>query len=567
MTDKPTAFLSKLTFSSGQSYSFDKNDKIILVGPNNSGKSQSLREIMDICHSGKSDRTFVVKSLELSKSGSAEDLKQFLENNAEFNSHNSSYMYKDWLIHEGHIISWNVDYLQNGLLSGFFKNISAKDRLIICEQQNSVAPREQKTRPQHILYDDDSLMKKISKLFKLAFGKDLIFDFRGGSKIPIHVGNIPNELVNCDRVNDEYVNEVRKNPLLDKQGDGMKSYCGILFETIVNDLDTILVDEPEAFLHPPQMKKLGSTLVSEVNGQLVIATHSTDILRGCLEGANGNVRILRITRKNDLNFICEASNDLIKEIWSKPDLRYSNALEGIFHEQVIICEDDSDCRLINSISDYLEVNSESQWLDTVYVPTGGKHAIPKVAEVLRKIGVPVKAIFDIDFLSERTLVKKSVQAFGGEWSEVERLWENLDRDVRGGIQPKSNSAIKDEIINIITRSNSDYIPKKEIIEECKQSKSWEKVKKYGFRGIPNGQAQTNYNLLKEKLEDIGIYLVPVGEIENFCPDVGSHGPKFVTKVLSSIPMDDDRLDDLREFVDKVHFGQHGVLNNLSTVTS
>jgi hypothetical protein len=86
---------------------------------------------------------------------------------------------------------------------------------------------------------------------------------------------------------------------------------------------------------------------------------------------------------------------VIKELWEKPELRYSNALEGIFHEQTIICEDDSDCRLINSVADYLSTSVDQQWQDTAYVPTGGKHGIPKVAGVLRKIGVPVKAVFDI----------------------------------------------------------------------------------------------------------------------------------------------------------------------------
>lgn len=82
------------------------------------------------------------------------------------------------------------------------------------------------------------------------------------------------------------------------------------------------------------------------------------------------------------------------------------------------------------------------------------------------------------------------------------------------------------------------------------------VKKFGFRGIPHGEAQTDYKLLKDSLEDIGIYLVPVGEIENFCPQIGSHGPKFITKLLTSIPLGDPQLNDLRNFVELVHKGKH-----------
>lgn len=307
------------------------------------------------------------------------------------------------------------------------------------------------------------------------------------------------------------------------------------------------------------MRKLGETLASEVSGQLFVATHSSDILRGFLEGTQGNIRILRISREGNSNSVLEASGETIKSLWEKPELRYSNALEGIFHEQTIICEDDSDCRLINSIADYLDAKSERQWLDTAYVPTGGKHGIPKVVDVLRRTGVPVKAVFDIDFLSEQALVKRTVQAFGIDWEVIRPLWNRVDSAVRSGNSAKTNKEIKEDIVEIINKSNDDDLPKGDISEALKQGKAWHLVKKFGEKGIPNGDAQHDYRLLRDHLENIGIYLVPVGEIENFCPDMGSHGPKFVTKLLSTVPLADERLSELRTFVEKVHKGSHSIL--------
>lgn len=554
MTTRPKASISELSFSGGNSFTLNENEKIIIVGPNNSGKSQSLREVIGICQNGKKDRTVVVTEVKVAKIGKADQLKQFLDEEADYV--NDTYRYNNWQIHEAHIQYWNAEYLLHNLLSGFIKNIDANDRLNICNQQNSTSPGEQRTKPQHILYDNDVLMKKISALFRRAFGKDLMFDFRGGSKLPIHVGEPPDIQGVIDRVSDTYVQAIRQRPLLDKQGDGMKSYAGILFEAIVADLDITLIDEPEAFLHPPQMRKLGETLSSEVRGQLIVATHSSDILRGFLEGTRGNVRILRISRNQDTNIVSEASAQIIKELWEKPELRYSNALEGIFHEQTIICEDDSDCRLINSVADHLSTISEGQWQDTAYVPTGGKHGIPKVASVLRQIGVPVKAVFDIDFLSERSLVKSTVDAFGGKWEEVEPIWTRVDSAVRSGNKPKTVPQIKIEIKSIIDESEAEALPKGDIIEAMKQDKPWSEVKRYGIRGIPNGDAQRDFNSLKTNLENIGVYLIPVGEIENFCQEIGSHGPKFVTKLLSNVPLNDERLVELRDFVERVHKGPH-----------
>lgn len=188
------------------------------------------------------------------------------------------------------------------------------------------------------------------------------------------------------------------------------------------------------------------------------------------------------------------------------------------------------------------------------MPTGGKHGVAQVADVLRKVGVPVKAVFDIDFLSERDLVEVTVVAFGGSWSEISVLWSRVDSAVRGGAKVQSVSDIKKNIIEIINNSGEDSMPKSDILEAMKQGKPWSVVKKYGERGIPRGQAQVDYKDLKNKLEEIGIYLVPVGEIENFCPEMGLHGPKFVAKLLSTVSLGDQRLAELRDFVENLQRG-------------
>lgn len=437
MTAKPTASISTIKFSGGQEFTFQPNDKIILVGPNNSGKSQSLREICALAENPYGQRPVVVSEVQIQKSGQASDLTAFLEENADFVE--GSYRYKGWEMFAQSIQQWDYAGLEAGLAPGFIKNIDANNRLNICAQQNSIAPGEQKSRPQHVLYDDEALMRKISELFRRAFGKDLMFDFRGGSVMPVHVGNLPDGGL-VDRVGDAYVAAVRSNPFLHQQGDGMKSYAGILFEAIVADLSMTLLDEPEAFLHPPQMRRLGETLASKVSGQLIVATHSSDIMRGFLEGTQGNVRVLRIRREGLQNLVSEAAPEVIRELWTRPELRYSNALEGIFHEETIICEDDSDCRLFNATADHLASNDNQLWKDTAYVPTGGKHGVKKIAEVLRKIGVPIKAVFDIDFLSEKSLVKETVQVFGGNWDEFCPHWERVDAAVRKGVKPCSESS-------------------------------------------------------------------------------------------------------------------------------
>ena len=550
MTTRPTATISKLVFSGGQEFNFGPTEKILLIGPNNSGKSQSLREIATIAARGSGHRSVVVKGLDLAKTGTANELQNFLEEEAEYSE--EVYHYKDWSLHSSHVRRWKQPCLTGGLAPGFIKNIEAIERLQICEQQPSVSPDEQKTKPQHILYYDPELMKKVSGLFRRAFAEDLMFNFLGGSVMPIHVGKLPGRGAGADRVGTKYVKAVRRNPLLNEQGDGMKCYAGILFEAVVSNRDITLIDEPEAFLHPPQMRRLGETLCGEVSGQLLVATHSSDIMKGFLDGTKGNLRILRIRRIANQNVVNEATPEVIEELWKNPEMRYSSALEGVFHEQVLLCEHDSDCRLLNSVADYLANVWQEQWQDTAYVPTGGKHNVPRIANVLRQIGVPVRTVCDIDFLSERELVRKTVEAFGGSWEDFEPDWERVDAAVRDGIQPKTVSQIKTAIVSLLEESGPDVLPKGDIEGEMKLGKAWSQVKRHGESAIPRGDAQSDYRRLREKLEGLGIFLIPVGEIENFCPEIGGHGPKFVTRLLLNKDLGDGDLEDLCSFVNKVH---------------
>ncbi|WP_144049362.1 hypothetical protein [Vreelandella massiliensis] len=186
---KPSASISEIVFSGGNTFALKEDEKVIIVGPNNSGKSQSLREILSICENGVKPNNLVVTNLTVSKSGNVEELRKFLADNADLVG--EMYRFEDWQIRENVLQFWGQPFLTRGMAGGFIRKIAADDRLRICDQQNSIAPGDQKSKPQHILYDDEVLMEKISELFSRAFGKELMFDFRGGSKLPIHVGETP----------------------------------------------------------------------------------------------------------------------------------------------------------------------------------------------------------------------------------------------------------------------------------------------------------------------------------------------------------------------------------------
>jgi predicted ATPase len=560
----PSVSIAKLTFSGGDEVELGPAEKVMIVGANNSGKSRTIRELVRKCSEGKEYTDLVVlNSIALKKSGTQQDLESYVQRRGK--KIDTSFFIGDWGLSQYAFPSWDQPYLRNGLAAGFIKNLDAASRLSISELQTNIAPNEIANKPQQLLYRDDALMKETSGLFKKAFGVELMIDFLGGTRIPIHIGTTPSGPGFEDRASSRYSIAVNSQPALHEQGDGMRSYAGIIFEAIASKRDVLCIDEPEAFLHPPQARKLGEALSMHAAGQLVVATHSSDILRGFLEGNKGKVRILRISRDKNVNKIYEAGSASIEALWKTPVLRFSNALDAIFHEQAIFCEDDSDCRLISSVAEHLQTENQDVWKDTAYVPMGGKAGIPKAAAVLRAIGVPVKAVFDFDFISDKPLLRAAVEAFGGDWIQIEKHWQRVSSAVSEGKVPTAMQ-IKAEIQNIIDSSEADKLPKKKDIDEAFKRKSpWARVKAFGLDGLPNGNPRQEGEELVRLLEAVGIYLIPTGEMESFCRSIGGHGPKFVTNVLTNVPLNETRLQALRDFTVKVHKGAAAPIESIGTI--
>ena len=70
--------------------------------------------------------------------------------------------------------------------------------------------------------------------------------------------------------------QVSRYPILDNQGDGLRSYVGMISALMSLSKPIILLDEPEAFLHPPQAMQLGMSIANLVKDsqQIFISTHS-----------------------------------------------------------------------------------------------------------------------------------------------------------------------------------------------------------------------------------------------------------------------------------------------------
>jgi len=331
----------------------------------------------------------------------------------------------------------------------------------------------------------------------------------------------------------------------------------VLLYSAVGSSSILLIDEPEAFLHPPQAKHLGNFLVSETGSrQLFIATHSGDVLRGVLDSESGRVRVLRICREGDSNRVCLLENSDIKSIWGDPLLRYSNILDGLFHERVIVCESDSDCRFYSAIADaiYESAPEGERKPDVMFTHCGGKDRVALITRSLRALDVPVSAVLDFDVLNAEKPLSDIVEASAGSWSELRKDWLTVNKAI-GNMRPQLGVAeVRRDIDAALSQEKGHILTetaRKTIQDALKASSPWATAKSVGTRFIPSGDESQALVRLIEGLERLSIFVVPVGELEQFVKSVGGHGPAWVANALRKDLEKDPELSEAKFFVRRV----------------
>jgi energy-coupling factor transporter ATP-binding protein EcfA2 len=560
-TPIPRVAISQLTFSDGTEVAISPNDIVLVVGPNNAGKSAALRAIRDKLQNA-SHKSPVLQNVLVQRTGTIADFTTWLVGwtvlQTESSPENPVYQALGQALHHSQVQSeWQRgDSVLGGLARWFCHLLSADERLQICNPPGNIAlARDNPNHPIHFLLRDDKLELKLSAKFRKAFGVDLVVHRNAGSQVPLHVGDRPSPLDGEDRVSISYIERLEKLPTLHTQGDGMRSFAGVLLATSVGRESIMLIDEPEAFLHPPQARLLGTTLVQDRNRerQMFIATHSTDILRGVLDTESTDVRVVRIRRNGSTNTVRLLSNERIKQLWGDPLLRYSNILDGLFHEAVVVCEADADCRFYAAVLDAVLVgkSDDSKRPDLMFTHCGGKARLPVVIRALREVDVPVRAVADFDVLSEEEPLKGIVEALGIAWSTVEADWRTVKASVDAKKPDLSTAEVRTEIEQVLAKATSPSFPlksKAEIQSILKRSSAWAHAKLVGKAFVPSGDPTRTCDRMLSTLRAGGLHVVEVGELEGYVRSEGGHGPKWVNAVLTRALATDTELEPARRFV-------------------
>ena len=561
MTTDPAVTIESITFSDGTTISLEPTDVVVLVGPNNTGKSVALRELEGNIQN--SFRGTVITETKFQRTGTLKELLAYLTHHTKEDIRQGYRMRIGYQVSilEDHIDSyWSRNDGIHDLSRFFCKRLQTEPRIKDSDPAPAISVlADSASHPIQLLYSDDELEGRINGYFRQAFGEDLIVYRLGGSEFPLLVGESPPLQDGEDRISNSYLERLRDSTVpLKEQGDGMRSFASVVLHLLAPITPSILIlDEPEAFLHPPQAKLLGELIAKERSSraQLFVATHSPDVLNGLLSVAPDHLRVLRIRREGNVNHVKELDKQRAKGISSDPLMKYSSVMSGVFHERVIICESDADCMFYSSLLDLSEINAGRQ-PDVFFVHANGKDRMSKLAKAMTDLDVPVDVIADIDILNSEDKFQEIIETLGGNWDKMQSMAQTVCNDIEQHkpwlTAGEIKKGIQEELDDLEPTGEFPRQKQKAIEKIFRKASPWDAIKESGEAAIPQGQATQRFQELKTLCKKIGLWIVPVGELEGFCKSIGGHGPRWVQEVIETRNLlKDSELQIARDFVREI----------------
>lgn len=538
----------------------------VLVGANNVGKSQTLKDIKNKMEKGFSPKSIMLEEINFQTAKCFDDILKGLEIKDSENSigvkviegitNNLSsterFEFRYDRLERQYNSDKNMDIFMGNISKFRVSHLDAASRLKLVDTTQSFNPSEH--TPMNVmqaLFIQKSNEDTLRNAFREAFNMDIMLDYSGLKDFCLRVAT---EFPNIPPDPREAYPILRKFNKIDDQGDGFRSFVGIILSILFSKDRIILLDEPEAFLHPAQARYLGKWIAdnsTNFKGQLIIATHNANFLNGIVTSEN-SIDIYRLNRVgNETSYHLIPSNATSK-LSKSPMLSSQRVLESIFHRGVIVCEADADRTIYQTIA-RIELNNQ----EMLFIHSHNKQTLKDVARLLREASIPVSVVADIDLLNDKADFCSLIETLSEE---------NVDNSLislREKISKSVNESSDEEILNCLKQNINELKLQLEngdhgfdgargaLNRIRREVTKWKKPKSHGIEGFPS-EIQTDVTKIIEKLKSYGLYLVPVGELEGWIELGTTKKNRWIVKALDEIykrKSPNNLIDFVRELVE------------------
>ncbi|TDU66073.1 putative ATP-dependent endonuclease of OLD family [Prosthecobacter fusiformis] len=520
-----------------QAVSFDCTPVTVFVGPNNSGKSKALSEILHFCSEGTKVENNIILSDLIFDEPSEQAAKQNLEHVKLMPRRGESLQLGNTIVGkksvryhmpEHDLLAWLLAPNTNSHAFCFYYLsyntiiLNGQNRINLIEDQ----PAGDLQQPAHssfqVLFRDDNKRSEVRRIVHEAFGLYLTIDPTNLGQLRLRLSKrAPSTAMEERGIHDEAVSYHSASLPIHSGSDGIKAFTGMITEIIAGDPKILLIDEPEAFLHPSLAYKLGKEIAQATLGsdkRIFVSTHSPNFVMGCIQSGTP-VNIVRLTYRNEVSTARILPNHEILRLMRNPLLRSTGVLEGLFYEYVIVTESDTDRAFYQEINERL-LNFKPEWgiPNCLFINAQNKQTVKTILKPLRSLGIPAAGVVDIDILKE-----------GGT------VWTSF---LESGFLPSLS-----------------YRPYSDIRAAVKQSLdlSGSCMKRHGGLTLLNESAREAGNNLFDELARYGLFVVRHGELESWLQElqVSHHGPTWLIEVFNKIGEDPDKPNYLKPGDDDV----------------
>lgn len=510
----------------------------VFVGPNNSGKSRILSEIEQHCQHGiKQHGCFILDDLEFMSTVSLEATDAAISRIRLPTRLNESLPVDHIIVGskrgrtQTNLImlrsviqnpKTNPQYFAQNYLNHAILKLDGQSRIALVNQQ----PAGDLQAPNHntlsVLFTDDQKRFEVRRIVNEAFGTHFVIDptFLGNFRIRLS-DRAPSTIGEERGIDSAAVTFHSKAQPIEAASDGVKAFTGIITEVIAGDPGILLIDEPEAFLHPSLAFKLGLEIArasAGTNKRLFVSTHSPSFLMGCIQ-AGIKLNIVRLTYRGGTATARILPSAEIVSLMRNPLLRSTNIMSGLFAEFVIVTEADADRAFYQEINErLLRYKPEYGVPNCLFLHAQNKQTIPTILNPLRRLGIPAAAITDVDVLKEG----------GTNWANL------LQAAGLPEIEKGSLATMRTALKSAMDATGRD-------------------MKKEGGIEILNGEELEAAKNLLERLAAYGVFIVPTGELESWLKPLGAtgHGPTWLIRAFELMGEDPEHSSYLKPAADDV----------------
>lgn len=341
--------------------------------------------------------------------------------------------------------------------------------------------------PNHLaaLFTDENARRRVRQITAEALGQHLVIDPTNGGTLRMRMSARAPADNTEEQALDERARSFHRAAIdIAEASDGVKAFVGLVSALNSSDFRVILVDEPEAFLHPPLARKLGKSmaeLAAHRKANVFAATHSAHYLMGCID-AGTPTNIVRLTHSNGKATARHLPHGRLESLMRDPLLRSTGVLNALFYSCAVVCEADRDRAFYDEINTRLSASGATSVQDGLFLNAQNKQTIRRIVEPLREMGIPAAAIVDIDIL-KGTDLRDLLNAC----SVPEALVQSITT-LRGKIEAEFKLADLD-------------------------------MKQGGVALLDPANSEALKSLLQQ-LADYGIFVVPIGEVESWLKPLG-----------------------------------------------